>query len=183
MDEYAIGLDLGTTYSCIGVFKDGMFEIIKNKSDDSTTPSIVILDNDANILVGEDATGFLVKKCDSCIYEIKRLIGMKYTDKEVQQEMKKLPFKIIKSKDDSPMVEITVGGIPLDYNPVEISSFIIKKMVKTAEDYLKQKITKLVITVPAYFNDSQRTLTKQAAELCGLKVLRVINEPTAAALA
>ena len=98
MDEYALGLDLGTTYSCIGVYKDG---IIKNKSEESTTSSIVILENDVNILVGEDATGFLVKKYDSCIYEIKRLIGRKFSDIEVQQEIKKLPFTIIKSKDDS----------------------------------------------------------------------------------
>ena len=92
MDEYAIRLDLGTTYSCIGVYKDGKVEIIKNKTDEFTSPSIVILDNDANILVGEDSTGFLVKKYDSCIYEIKRLIGRKFSDIEVQQEIKKLSF-------------------------------------------------------------------------------------------
>ena len=126
----------------------------------------------------------MVKNYDSCIFEIKRLIGRKFSDKEVKDEIEKLPFKIIKSNvDDSPMIEIISNEIPMTYSPVEISSFIIKKMVKNAEKYLNKRISKLVITVPAYFNDTQRKLTKQAAELAGLKVLRVINEPTAAALA
>ena len=183
-EEYAIGLDLGTTFSCIGVYRNRKVEIIPNKKDEKTTPSIVIIGNNLDILVGEDTEENLVKNYDSCIYEIKRLIGRKFSDKEVKKEMEKLPFKIIKSNDDdSPMIEIINNGIPITYNPVEISSFIIKKMVQTAEKYLNKKISKLVITVPAYFNDSQRKLTKQAAELVGLNVLRVINEPTAAALA
>ena len=183
-DEYAIGLDLGTTFSCIGVYRNGKVEIIPNKKDEKTTPSIVVIENNLDILVGEDTEDYLVKNYDSCIYEIKRLIGRKFSDKEVEKEMEKLPFKIIKSNDeDSPMIEILNNGIPITYNPVEISSFIIKKMVQTAEKYLNKEISKLVITVPAYFNDSQRKLTKQAAELVGLNVLRVINEPTAAALA
>ena len=186
-DEYAIGLDLGTTFSCIGVYRNGGIEIIPNANGEKTTPSIVIITNDPNkkeelkILVGEETTDFLVKNYDSCIYEIKRLIGRKY--KEVKKEIEKLPFKIIKANDeDSPEIEIKLNGITKKYSPVEISSFIIKKMVKNAENYLNKRITKLVITVPAYFNDSQRKLTKQAAELIGLKVIRVINEPTAAAL-
>ena len=186
-DEYAIGLDLGTTFSCIGVYRNGGIEIIPNANGEKTTPSIVIITNDPNkkeelkILVGEETTDFLVKNYDSCIYEIKRLIGRKY--KEVKKEIEKLPFKIIKANDeDSTEIEIKLNGITKKYSPVEISSFIIKKMVKNAENYLNKRITKLVITVPAYFNDSQRKLTKQAAELIGLKVIRVINEPTAAAL-
>ena len=183
-EDYAVGLDLGTTFSCIGVYKGGNVEIIPNKIGEKVTPSIVIIDNNFKILVGEDTTNYLVKFWDNCIYEIKRLIGRKYSDIELKKEIKKLPFKIIKDKEeDSPIIEIQNSGIPMTYSPVEISSFIIKKMVQTAEKYLNTKITKLVITVPAYFNDSQRKLTKQAAELVGLRVLRVINEPTAAALA
>jgi molecular chaperone DnaK (HSP70) len=181
-DELAIGLDLGTTLSCIGVYKNGTVEIIKNKKGEPITPSVVII-NDSNILVGEDTTDFLVKYYDTCIYEIKRLIGKKISEKSVQKDIEKLPFKIVKSNDDTPMIEINSHGIPIKYSPVEISSFVIKKMINNAEKQLNKKINKLVITVPAYFSDSQRKLTKQAAELVGLKVLRVINEPTAAALA
>ena len=183
VDDYTIGLDLGTTFSCIRVSKDGKVEIIPNSIGDKITPSIVILTKDSNILVGEDTIEFLVQYYDSCIYEIKRLIGRKFSEKEMKKEIEKLPFNVINLGDDSPGIEIYVNGIPIRYNPVEISSFIIKKMVHNAENYLNKKITKLVITVPAYFNDSQRKLTKQAAELVGLKVLRIINEPTAAALA
>ena len=183
-EEYSIGLDLGTTFSCIGVYKNGKVEIIENKRGEKITPSVVIINHDSSILVGEDTTEFLVENYDSCIYEIKRLIGRKFSDKEVKEEIGKLPFKITTLKgEDSPMVEVNIEGIPISYSPVEISAFIIKKMVQTAEKYLNKKVKKLVITVPAYFSDSQRKLTKQAAELVGLKVLRVINEPTAAAIA
>ena len=183
-DEYAIGLDLGTTFSCIGVYKDGKVEIIPNKKDEKTTPSIVIIDKFLDVQVGEDTEENLVKNYNTCIYEIKRFIGRKFSDKEVQKELEKLPYKMIGSQDDdSPCIQITSNNIPILFNPVEISSFIIKKMVQIAEKYINKKVTKLVITVPAYFSDSQRKLTKQAAELAGLNVLRVINEPTAAALA
>ena len=188
-NEFAIGLDLGTTFSCIGVYRNGKdgengkVEIIPNSKGEKTTPSIVILTNNSNILVGEDTIDCLVQYYDSCIYEIKRLIGRKMTDREVQKEIEKLPYKVIKAFDETAEIRINVNGILITYSPIEISSFIIKKMVQNAENYLNQKITKLVITVPAYFNDSQRKLTKQAAELVGLKVLRIINEPTAAALA
>ena len=187
-DEYAIGLDLGTTFSCIGVYRNGGVEIIPNTKGEKTTPSIVIITNvpgkdELKILVGEETTDYLVKNYDSCIYEIKRLIGRNYSDKELNKEIQKLPFKIIKAeKGDFPEVELNINGKYKKYRPVEICSFIIKKMIKNAEIYLNKIINKLVITVPAYFNDSQRKLTKQAAELVGLKVIRVINEPTAAAL-
>ena len=182
-NEYAIGLDLGTTFSCIGVYRNGGVEVIPNRNGEKITPSIVIINNDSNILVGEETIDFLVKYYDSCIYEIKRLIGRKFSDKEVKIEMEKLPFKIVHANDgDFPEVEVTIKGEKKKYSPVEISSFIIKKMVNNAEIYLNKKITKLVITVPAYFNDSQRKLTRQAAELVGLKVIQIINEPTAAAL-
>ena len=182
-EDYAIGLDLGTTFSCIGVYKDGKVEIIPNSKGEKTTPSIVILTNDSNIYVGEDAIDYLDQYYDCCISEIKRLIGRKLSDKNIKEEIKKLPYKIISNSDESLKIQININGILVYYNPVEISAFIIKKMIRNAEKYLNKQITKLVITVPAYFNDSQRKLTKQAAEIVGLKVLRVINEPTAAALA
>ena len=181
--EYAIGLDLGTTFSCIGVYRNGGVEIIPNRNGEKITPSIVIITNDSKILVGEETINYLVKYYDGCIYEIKRLIGRKFSDKEVQMEMEKLPFKIVHANEgDSPEIEVTINGEKKTFNPVEISAFIIKKMVNNAEIYLNKKIKKLVITVPAYFNDSQRKLTRQAAETIGLKVIQVINEPTAAAL-
>ena len=189
-DEYAIGLDLGTTFSCIGVYRNGWVEIIPNKNGEKITPSVVIISNDDKILVGEDTTDFLVKNYDSCIYEVKRLIGREIDEEELKQLQERLSFKIIKphkktldKKGNFPEIEITNNGKTKTYTPVEISSAIIKKMVFNAEKYLNKKITKLVITVPANFSDSQRLLTRQAAEALQLKVLRIINEPTAAALA
>ena len=185
-DEYAIGLDLGTTFSCIGVYRNGWVEIIPNKNGEPITPSVVIIANDKPI-VGEDTTKYLVQNYDSCIYEVKRLIGRAISQKELKELKERLSFNIViphlNNKDNFPEIEINSNGKTLTYTPVEISSFIIKQMVYNAEQYLKKKITKLVITVPANFNDSQRALTSQAAEALGLKVLRIINEPTAAALA
>ena len=183
-DEYAIGLDLGTTFSCIGVYRKSWVEIIPNRNGEKLTPSVVIIIDDKNVLVGEETTNFLVKNYDSCIYEVKRLLGKQITEAEGKELEKRFPFQIVKSdKGNFPEIKITKDGKTMIYSPVEISSLIIKKMVSNAEKYLNKKITKLVITVPAYFNDSQRKLTRQAAEANGLEVLRIINEPTAAALA
>ena len=183
-DEYAIGLDLGTTFSCIGVYRNGWVEIIPNRIGEKITPSVVIITEDSKILVGEETNEFLVKNYDSCIYEVKRLIGREIDEKERKQLQEKFPFKIVTAnKGNFPEIKIKSNGKEITYSPVEISSYIIKKMVFNAEKYLGKAITKLVITVPAYFSDSQRTLTRQAAEALGLKVLRIINEPTAAALA
>ena len=127
-DEYAIGLDLGTTFSCIGVYRNGGVEIIPNRNGEKITPSIVIFTNDSGILVGEDTTDFLVKNYESCIYEIKRLIGRQFSYSKFQEEKQKLPFKIVHSnKGDYPEVEININGEKKTYSPVEISSFIIKK--------------------------------------------------------
>ena len=178
-DDYAIGLDLGTTFSCIGVYRNGWVEIMPNRNGNKITPSVVIIKDNGEILVGEETTNFLVENYDSCIYEVKRLIGRHLDKEEIERLQNRLSFKIINSKDN--FTKIQIGG--KEFTPVEISSFIIKKMVKNAEKYLNKKIKKLVITVPANFNDSQRKLTRQAAELLDLEVLRVINEPTAAALA
>ena len=183
-DEYAIGLDLGTTFSCIGVYRNDWVEIIPNRIGEKITPSVVIITKDAKVLVGEQTDEFLVKNYDSCIYEVKRLIGRSIDEEERKKLEEKFPFHIVKAnKGNFPEIQVKTKKKKLTYSPVEISSYIIKKMVYNAEQYLKKAITKLVITVPAYFNDSQRALTRQAAEALGLKVLRIINEPTAAALA
>ena len=184
-DDYAIGLDLGTTFSCIGVYKNGGVKIIPNKLSEKSTPSLVIMVDDEKDgfkpVVGEDTIDYLVKNYDTCIYEVKRLIGRDYSDPEFQKEKEKLPFNIV-NNNDFPEVEIKIKGKSRTFSPVEISSLIIKKMILNAENYLNKKINKIIITVPANFNDSQRKLTKKAAESLGLKVIRVINEPTAAAL-
>ena len=181
-DEYAIGLDLGTTFSCIGVYRNGGVEIIPNSKGEKITPSIVIFKKDSGILIGEDTTEYLVSNYDSCIYEIKRIIGRRFTDKNLLEEINKLPFKIVQANNGTPEIEVKINNCSKTFSPIVISYFIIKHMIKNAEKYLNRKITKLVITVPAYFNESQRNSTKQAAELLGLKVLEIINEPTAAAL-
>ena len=182
-DDYAIGLDLGTTYSCIGVYRKGGVEIIPNSMGERITPSVVIFNGD-EILVGEDTTDILVKHYDNCIYEVKRLIGLDITNKKYEEEIKKLPFKVVKSnKKKCADIEVTIKGEKKNLSPVEISSLIIKKMVQNAENYLNKKIKKLVITVPAYFNEDQKKMTQQAAEMLNLQVIKIINEPTSAALA
>ena len=196
-DGYACGLDLGTTFSCIGAFKNGGVEIIPNRNGDKITPSIVTIVDEDNVLKGEEALENLVKNYDSSIYAIKRFIGRNFNDPNVKEEIKieKFPFNIIQVKIadstsskntktlDRLAVEINKNGKKLRFYLEEISSFIIKKMVENAEEYLDKQIKKLVITVPANFTDSQRKSTRQAAELAGVEVLRIINEPTAAALA
>ena len=183
-DDYPIGIDIGTKFCRIGVYRNGGVEIIPNRNGETNTPSIVILTKDSEILVGEETTDFLVKDYDCCIYEIIRLIGNNFCDKTFQEVKKKLPFKIVRSNQgDYPEVEIQVNGKTKRYSPVQILSFLIKKLVTNAENYLNKKINSIFITIPADFNNSQKKLTKLAAELSGLNVLGVINEPTAAALA
>ena len=185
-DEYAVGLDLGTTFSCIGVYRKSGVEIIPNRNGEKTTPSIVTIIDKNEILRGEEAQKNLVKDYDSSIYAIKRFIGRKYNDKDVKNEINKenFPFKIIGDKENKfPMVLVEKNNTKIEFTLEEISSFIIRKMVDSAEAYLKKKVNNLVITVPANFSDAQRTCTKQAAKLAKVNVLRIINEPTAAALA
>ena len=181
-EGYALGLDLGTTFSCIGVYRNGEVEIIPNRNGDRITPSVVtILDND-KILKGEETLDYLVKNYDSTIFAIKRFIGREYNDKEVQKDIEKenFPFKMIgDKKGKNPMVEVKNHKFTLE----EISSFVIRKLADNAEKFLNRKVNKLVITVPANFNNAQRNCTKQAALLADIEVLRIINEPTAAALA
>ena len=183
-DDYAIGLDLGTTFSCIGVYKNGGVEIIPNSVGEKITPSIVIF-KDNEILVGEDTTDVLVKYYDNCLYEVKRLIGLDFSQKNYQEEIEKLPFKVVlpTQKNKQADIEVVINKQKKTFSPTEISSLIIKKMVHNAENYLHKKIKKLVITVPAYFSENQKKLTSQAAEMLNLDVIKIINEPTAAALA
>ena len=185
-DSYALGLDLGTTFSCIGVYRNGEVEIIPNRNGDRITPSIVTIIDENTILKGEETLNNLVQNYDTTIYAIKRFIGREYKDKKVQEDIKKenFPFKIIGDKEQkNPIIEIMKNNKKIQFTLEEISSFVIRRLVDNAEKFLHGKVSKLVITVPANFDNAQRNCTRQAALLAGVEVLRIINEPTAAALA
>mmetsp|Transcript_63863 Transcript_63863/g.73236 ORF Transcript_63863/g.73236 Transcript_63863/m.73236 type:complete len:661 (+) Transcript_63863:133-2115(+) len=182
IDGPVIGIDLGTTYSCVGIYKGGRVEIIPNDQGNRITPSWVAF-TDAERLIGEAAKNQGTINPHRTIFDVKRLIGRKYTDKEVQRDKKLLPYEIV-NKEGKPYVAVdAIGGENKKYSPEEISAMILKKMKETAESYLGKEVEHAVITVPAYFNDSQRQATKDAGAISGLKVLRIINEPTAAAIA
>ena len=176
-----IGIDLGTTYSCVGVFKNGGVEIIPNELGSRITPSVVSF-TDEERLVGEAAKNEGPINPERTIYDVKRLIGRKFEDKEVQHDAKYLPFKIV-NKDGKPYIRTRFQGEDKTFSPEEISSMILMKMRSIAESYLGYEVKNAVVTVPAYFSDSQRQATKDAGAISGLNVLRIINEPTAAAMA
>ena len=176
-----IGIDLGTTYSCVGIFRNGSVEIIPNELGNRITPSVVAFTDDDR-LVGEAAKNQAALNPKRTIYSVKRLIGRKYNDKEVQMDKKLLPYDII-DKDGKPYIQVETKGQKKIYSPEEISAMILTKMKTVAENFLGTKVKNAVITVPAYFNDSQRQSTKDAGTIAGLNVLRIINEPTAAAIA
>jgi molecular chaperone DnaK len=174
-----IGIDLGTTNSCVCIMERGDPVVIANQEGSRTTPSIVAFNDKGERLVGQIAKRQAITNPDNTIFAVKRLIGRKYDSSEVQRDIKVLPYKITKSPNGD--AHVTCRG--KDYSPAEISSMILQKMKQTAEDYLGETVTEAVITVPAYFNDSQRQATKDAGRIAGLKVERIINEPTAASLA
>ncbi|RLA35798.1 MAG: molecular chaperone DnaK [Gammaproteobacteria bacterium] len=174
-----IGIDLGTTNSCVAIMEDGAPRVIENSEGDRTTPSVVAFTKDEEILVGQSAKRQAVTNPDNTLFAIKRLIGRKFTDDVVQRDIKMVPYTIANADNGDAWVEAQGKKIA----PQEVSARILQKMKKTAEDYLGETITEAVITVPAYFNDSQRQATKDAGRIAGLEVKRIINEPTAAALA
>src|SRR5207342_3727814 len=174
-----IGIDLGTTNSCVAIMEGGKPRVIENSEGDRTTPSIVAFTKDNEVLVGQSAKRQAVTNPQNTLFAIKRLIGRKFDDAVVQKDIDMVPYKIAKADNGDAWVEVNGKKMA----PPEISARVLMKMKKTAEDYLGQTVTEAVITVPAYFNDAQRQATKEAGEISGLKVLRIINEPTAAALA
>ena len=174
-----IGIDLGTTNSCVAIMEGGDPVVIANQEGNRTTPSIVAITESGERLVGQVAKRQAITNSENTVYAVKRLIGRKYNSKEVQNDIKIIPYKITEASNSD--AQVTVRG--KNYSPAEISAMVLTKMKQTAEDYLGEKVTDAVITVPAYFNDSQRQATKDAGKIAGLNVLRIINEPTAAALA
>lgn len=174
-----IGIDLGTTNSCVAVLDGDKPRVIENAEGDRTTPSIIAYTNDGETLVGQSAKRQAVTNPENTLFAIKRLIGRRFEDKEVQRDIDIMPFKIAKADNGDAWVEVKGDKMA----PPQVSAEVLKKMKKTAEDYLGEAVTGAVITVPAYFNDSQRQATKDAGRIAGLEVKRIINEPTAAALA
>ena len=174
-----IGIDLGTTNSCVAVMEGGQIKVIENSEGGRTTPSIVAYQEDGEILVGASAKRQAVTNPKNTLYAVKRLIGRRFEEKEVQKDINLMPYKIVKAPNGDAWVEVRGKQIA----PPQVSAEVLRKMKKTAEDYLGETVTEAVITVPAYFNDSQRQATKDAGRVAGLDVKRIINEPTAAALA
>ncbi|KAK2702588.1 endoplasmic reticulum chaperone BiP-like [Artemia franciscana] len=177
-----IGIDLGTTYSCVGVFKNGRVEIIPNDQGNRITPSYVAFTADGERLIGDAAKNQLTANHESTVFDAKRLIGRKWSDKTVQSDVKLFPFKVIE-KSSKPHIQVEMKQGTKVFTPEEISAMVLGKMKEIAEAYLEKKVTHAVVTVPAYFNDAQRQATKDAAVIAGLTVMRIINEPTAAAIA
>ncbi|CAG8892488.1 unnamed protein product [Penicillium egyptiacum] len=176
-----IGIDLGTTYSCVGVMQNGKVEILVNDQGNRITPSYVAF-TDEERLVGDAAKNQYAANPERTVFDIKRMIGRKFDDKDIQKDAKNYPFKVVK-KDGKPQVKVDVNQSPKTFTPEEISAMILGKMKEIAESFLGKSVTHAVVTVPAYFSDAQRQATKDAGTIAGLNVLRVVNEPTAAAIA
>jgi len=180
--KQVIGIDLGTTYSCVGVFHKGKVEIVANDQGNRITPSYVSWTPSGERLIGDAAKNQAAINPENTVFDVKRLIGRNYNDKTVQSDKKLVPYEIV-DRNGKPFVEVTVDGAKKQFSPEEVSAMILQKMKQTAEAYLGEQVDHAVVTVPAYFNDAQRQATKDAGQIAGLKVERIINEPTAAAIA
>lgn len=178
----AIGIDLGTTYSCVGIWQNDKVEIITNDQGLRTTPSYVAF-TETERLIGEAAKNQTARNPTNTVFDAKRLIGRKFSEQVVQKDMKHWPFKVEPGPDDKPVIVVQYKGETKKFHPEEISSMVLIKMKETAESFLGKPVKNAVVTVPAYFNDSQRQATKDAGAIAGINVLRIINEPTAAAIA
>eukprot|EP00923_Selenidium_pygospionis_P032858 GHVN01057841.1.p1 GENE.GHVN01057841.1~~GHVN01057841.1.p1 ORF type:complete len:708 (+),score=134.23 GHVN01057841.1:2405-4528(+) len=178
----AIGIDLGTTYSCVGVWKNDTVEIIANDQGNRTTPSYVAF-TESERLIGDAAKNQVARNPENTVFDAKRLIGRKFDEETVKLDMRHWPFKVKAGGDNRPVIEVLVNGVKKTFTPEEISAMVLGKMKETADGYLGRPVKNAVITVPAYFNDSQRQATKDAGTIAGMTVMRIINEPTAAAIA
>ena len=179
---FGIGIDLGTTYSCVGVFQHGKCEIIANEQGNRTTPSYVAF-SQSERLIGDPAKNQCAMNPENTIFDAKRLIGRKFNDSTVQSDLKHFPFTVESDPKGKCLLKAKYQNELKTFHPEEISAMVLSKMREIAENYLGEKVTDAVVTVPAYFNDSQRQATKDAGVIAGLNVLRIINEPTAAAIA
>jgi len=177
-----IGIDLGTTYSCVGIMKDGRVEIIPNDQGNRITPSYVAFTEDGERLIGDSAKNQLTSNPKNTIFDAKRLIGREWNEPSVQNDRKFFPFEILNKK-SKPLIKVETSSGVKELSAEEVSAMVLSKMKAIAEDYLGQNVTRAVVTVPAYFNDAQRAATKDAGTIAGLEVIRIINEPTAAAIA
>ena len=178
----AIGIDLGTTYSCVGVWQNERVEIIANDQGNRTTPSYVAF-TESERLIGDAAKNQVSMNPENTVFDAKRLIGRKIDDSSIQNDMKHWSFKVVGKDGGKPHIQVNFKGEEKTFSPEEISAMILVKMKEIAESYLGSVVKDAVITVPAYFNDGQRQATKDAGAIAGLNVLRIINEPTAAAIA
>lgn len=177
-----IGIDLGTTYSCVGVMQNGRVEILANDQGNRITPSYVAF-TDNERLVGDAAKNQAAANPHNTVFDVKRIIGLKFKDKSVQNDIKRFPFKVTADKNGNPVIDVEYKGEVKQFHPEEISAMVLQKMKEIAEDYLGHEVTHAVVTVPAYFNDAQKVATKNAGVIAGLNVMRIVNEPTAAAIA
>jgi len=177
-----IGIDLGTTYSCVAVWQNGKVEIIANDQGNRVTPSYVAF-TEGERLVGDAAKVQAALNPTNTVYDAKRLIGRRFEEEHVQKDMALWPFRVVEAGDGKSAIEVMVSGVTRRFSPQEVSAMVLGKMRDTAEAFLDKKVRNIVVTVPAYFNDAQRQATKDAGTIAGLNVLRILNEPTAAALA
>src|SRR4051794_22732561 len=175
-----IGIDLGTTNSVVAIMEGKEPKVIPNEEGGRLTPSVVAFDDKGEVLVGQIARRQAITNPENTIYSVKRFMGRKFD--EIQEEIKRVPYKVVRASNGDAAVEIEIDGKKQQYTPPEVSAMILSKLKADAEMRLGEKITQAVITVPAYFNDSQRQATKDAGKIAGLEVLRIINEPTAASL-